>query len=131
MFLHTDIFDSFLAKLKTKADALKIGDPLLEETDMGSIINKKQFTKVCGYVEDGLKRKAEPAPFDPSFREQQVEYRFDRKGRDDQNAPARSQGRDAEKTAARVEHRPPLLPGRDADVQRDAPIDPAPRAAVP
>lgn len=57
MFLHADIFDSFLAKLKTKAAALKIGDPLLEETDMGSIINKKQFSKVCGYVEDGLKRK--------------------------------------------------------------------------
>jgi hypothetical protein len=29
----------------------------LEATDIGSIINNKQFTKVCGYVEDGLKRK--------------------------------------------------------------------------
>ena len=57
MFLHADIFDSFLAKLKVKAEALKIGDPLVEETDIGSIINNKQFTKVCGYLEDGLKRK--------------------------------------------------------------------------
>ncbi len=57
MFLHADIFDSFLAKLKKKAEALKIGDPLDEATDVGSIINKKQFTKVCGYLEDGLKRK--------------------------------------------------------------------------
>ncbi|HEX4111814.1 MAG TPA: aldehyde dehydrogenase family protein [Stellaceae bacterium] len=57
MFLHADIFDSFLAKLKVKAEKLKIGDPLVEETDVGSIINKKQFTKVCGYLEDGLKRK--------------------------------------------------------------------------
>lgn len=57
MFLHADIFDSFLAKLKKKAEALKIGDPLDEATDVGSIINKKQFTKVCGYLEDGMKRK--------------------------------------------------------------------------
>jgi betaine-aldehyde dehydrogenase len=57
MFLHADIFDSFLAKLKTKTEKLKIGDPLVEETDIGSIINNKQFTKVCGYLEDGLKRK--------------------------------------------------------------------------
>jgi betaine-aldehyde dehydrogenase len=57
LFLHADIFDSFLDKLKTKTEAMKLGDPLDEETDIGAIINNKQFTKVCGYVEDGLKRK--------------------------------------------------------------------------
>src|SRR5271155_150817 len=57
LFLHADIFDSFLDKLRTKTQALKLGDPLDEDTDIGSIINNKQFTKVCGYVEDGLKRK--------------------------------------------------------------------------
>jgi len=57
LFLHADIFDSFLDKLRTKTQALKLGDPLDEATDIGSIINNKQFTKVCGYVEDGLKRK--------------------------------------------------------------------------
>src|ERR1700689_3301206 len=57
LFLHRDIFDSFLDRLRTKTQALKLGDPLDEATDIGSIINNKQFTKVCGYVEDGLKRK--------------------------------------------------------------------------
>jgi acyl-CoA reductase-like NAD-dependent aldehyde dehydrogenase len=57
LFLHADIFDSFLDKLRTKTQALKLGDPLDEATDIGSIINEKQFTKVCGYVEEGLKRK--------------------------------------------------------------------------
>ncbi|MGH7115883.1 MAG: aldehyde dehydrogenase family protein [Stellaceae bacterium] len=57
LFLHADIFDSFLDKLRAKTQALKLGDPLDEATDIGSIINEKQFTKVCGYVEDGLKRK--------------------------------------------------------------------------
>ncbi len=56
LFLHADIFDSFLDKLKVKTQALKLGDPLDEATDIGAIINNKQFTKVCGYVEDGLKR---------------------------------------------------------------------------
>ncbi len=57
LFLHADIFDSFLDKLKSKTQALRIGDPLDEASDIGSIINQKQFSKVCGYVEDGLNRK--------------------------------------------------------------------------
>jgi acyl-CoA reductase-like NAD-dependent aldehyde dehydrogenase len=57
LFLHADIFDSFLDKLRMKTQALKLGDPLDEATDIGSIINEKQFTKVCSYVEEGLKRK--------------------------------------------------------------------------
>ena len=56
MFLHEDIFNSFLKKLEKKTTALKIGDPLDEKTDIGTIINNKQFTKVCKYVDEGLKR---------------------------------------------------------------------------
>ena len=56
LFLHEDIFDSFLGKLEKKTSALKIGDPLDEATDIGTIINNKQFTKVCKYVDEGLKR---------------------------------------------------------------------------
>ena len=57
LFLHHEIFDSFLDKLTTKTQALKLGDPLDEATDIGAIINEKQFRKVCGYVEEGLQRK--------------------------------------------------------------------------
>jgi acyl-CoA reductase-like NAD-dependent aldehyde dehydrogenase len=57
LFLHQDIFDSFLDKLTAKTQALKLGDPLDEASDIGSIINEKQFRKVCGYVDEGLKRK--------------------------------------------------------------------------
>ena len=56
LFLHEDIFDSFLSKLEKKTTALKLGDPLDEATDIGTIINNKQFTKVCKYVDEGLKR---------------------------------------------------------------------------
>jgi acyl-CoA reductase-like NAD-dependent aldehyde dehydrogenase len=57
LFLHADIFESFLDKLQTRTEAFKIGDPLDETSDIGAIINEKQFRKVCGYVDDGLNRK--------------------------------------------------------------------------
>jgi acyl-CoA reductase-like NAD-dependent aldehyde dehydrogenase len=57
LFLHQDVFDSFLDKLTAKTQALKLGDPLDEATDIGCIINEKQFRKVCNYVDEGLKRK--------------------------------------------------------------------------
>jgi acyl-CoA reductase-like NAD-dependent aldehyde dehydrogenase len=52
-----DIFDSFLDKLTAKTQALKLGDPLDEATDIGTIINEKRLRKVCDYVDEGLKRK--------------------------------------------------------------------------
>lgn len=57
LFLHADIFDGFLDRLRAKTQALKLGDPLEEDTDIGAIINDKQFRKVCGYVAEGLNRK--------------------------------------------------------------------------
>lgn len=63
LFLHEDIFDSFLDKLEKKVMKLKIGNPLDEETDMGSIINKKQFDKVCTYIDEGLKTKSSKLVF--------------------------------------------------------------------
>jgi betaine-aldehyde dehydrogenase len=56
LFLHAQIFDDFLAKLAEKTRKLTIGDPLDEVSDVGAIINEKQFKKVCGYVEDGMKQ---------------------------------------------------------------------------
>ena len=57
LFLHRAVFESFLDKLVARTARLVIGDPLDEATDIGSIINAKQFDKVCGYVQDGLDRK--------------------------------------------------------------------------
>lgn len=54
LFLHDSIYDSFLDKLKSRAEALKIGDPMDEQTEMGAIISNKQFRRVCDYVESGL-----------------------------------------------------------------------------
>jgi acyl-CoA reductase-like NAD-dependent aldehyde dehydrogenase len=56
LFLHRSIFDSFLATLSSKLTKLKIGNPLDEATDMGAIINRKQFERVCSYIDDGLRQ---------------------------------------------------------------------------
>jgi acyl-CoA reductase-like NAD-dependent aldehyde dehydrogenase len=56
LFLHADIFDDFIAALAAKTAKLRIGDPLDEATDVGAIINEKQFNKVCGYIEDGMRQ---------------------------------------------------------------------------
>jgi len=56
LFLHRSIFDGFLARLAAKVATLKLGDPLDEATDIGTIINAKQFSRVCGYVREGLAR---------------------------------------------------------------------------
>jgi len=57
LFLHASIFESFMEKLARKLRSLKIGDPLDEATDIGAIINRSQFEKVCAYVQDGLEQK--------------------------------------------------------------------------
>ena len=57
LFLHKSVYENFLEKLKAKLSSLKIGDPLDEATDMGAIINRKQFERVCGYIEDGMAQK--------------------------------------------------------------------------
>lgn len=54
LYLHQDIFDSFLAKLTDKLVQLKIGDPLDEESDIGAIVSQKQYDTVCRYIQSGL-----------------------------------------------------------------------------
>ena len=54
LYLHQDIYESFLAKLTAKLGELKIGDPLDESTDIGAIVSRKQYDSVCRYIQSGL-----------------------------------------------------------------------------
>lgn len=56
LFVHHKLYDSVLEKLVKATSQLKVGDPLSEESDVGAIINERQFRKVCGYIEDGMKQ---------------------------------------------------------------------------
>ncbi|HWK45715.1 MAG TPA: aldehyde dehydrogenase family protein [Stellaceae bacterium] len=50
IFVHASLHDAFVAKLKAQVDAMKMGDPLDEETDIGTIISPEQFAKVKSYI---------------------------------------------------------------------------------
>ncbi len=53
MFVHEDIHDAFVERLIARVNALKMGDPLDEATDIGTIISKGQYETVKRYVELG------------------------------------------------------------------------------
>ncbi len=59
LFLHADIYDRFLEDLVARVKAMRVGDPLDEDSDMGPINNKGQYEKVLHYIavgkEDGGK----------------------------------------------------------------------------
>ena len=57
LFVHTSIYDSFMDKLASKLGKMKVGDPLDEASDMGAIVSRQQFEKVCGYIAEGTKQQ--------------------------------------------------------------------------
>jgi acyl-CoA reductase-like NAD-dependent aldehyde dehydrogenase len=59
IFVHDSIHDSFVAALKAKVDAMVMGDPLDEKTDIGTIISTGQFERVQSYI--GLGRDTKGA----------------------------------------------------------------------
>lgn len=53
IFVHSSIHDEFVSRLKAKVDAMVMGDPLDEATDIGTIVSPGQFEKVKAYIEHG------------------------------------------------------------------------------
>lgn len=51
VYVHRSIFENFVAALKAKAEALKIGWPTDEDTDMGPVISHEHQQKVLSYYE--------------------------------------------------------------------------------
>ncbi|BBG03804.1 MULTISPECIES: aldehyde dehydrogenase family protein [Pseudonocardia] len=56
LFVHRSIVDSFVEKVTGHLAKLKVGDPLDEATDMGAVVNQKQFDRVCSFIDEGLAR---------------------------------------------------------------------------
>jgi len=50
IYVHDDIFEDFQTRLTAELEKLKIGDPLDEETDIGTIISPRQAAVIAGYV---------------------------------------------------------------------------------
>jgi acyl-CoA reductase-like NAD-dependent aldehyde dehydrogenase len=52
--VHRDIYNEFVDKLAAKANAIRIGDPGLMETQLGPVISEKQRNRVLSYVKYGI-----------------------------------------------------------------------------
>ncbi|HYD64323.1 aldehyde dehydrogenase family protein [Azospirillum sp.] len=50
IFVHDSIHDVFVEKLKEKVNAMKMGDPLDESTDIGTIVSRQQMDRVQSYI---------------------------------------------------------------------------------
>jgi len=61
IYVERPIFDRFVAALAAKVDAMVMGDPLDEKTDIGTIISAGQFEKVRGFIEEGRATKGATA----------------------------------------------------------------------
>ncbi|WP_325894747.1 betaine-aldehyde dehydrogenase [Grimontia sp. NTOU-MAR1] len=53
VFVHDDIYDTFLEKLKARTEQLVVGDPNDPETQIGALISKDHLSKVLGFIEKG------------------------------------------------------------------------------
>ena len=73
IYVERPIFDRFIEALAAKVDAMVMGDPLDEATDIGTIISTDQFDKVSGFIAEGMAtpgatgRPASAMPTDPTL----------------------------------------------------------------
>jgi acyl-CoA reductase-like NAD-dependent aldehyde dehydrogenase len=58
VFAHRSIYDELLERVVARARSIKVGDPLLEATELGPLAFPDQRDKVAGYVELGVKEGA-------------------------------------------------------------------------
>ena len=57
-FVHERVFDAFADRLTSAAEALKVGDPLSLETEIGPLIHNRRLMAVDGLVRDAVKAGA-------------------------------------------------------------------------
>jgi acyl-CoA reductase-like NAD-dependent aldehyde dehydrogenase len=73
IYVHERVFDAFAEALATRVDAMVMGDPLDEKTDIGTIISRDQFDKVSGFIAEGratagaVARACSAMPTDPKL----------------------------------------------------------------
>jgi acyl-CoA reductase-like NAD-dependent aldehyde dehydrogenase len=74
IFVERPIYEKFVAEMAKRVDAMVMGDPLDEKTDIGTIISPEQFGKVRGFIDEGEKtagatgRACSAMPKDPALK---------------------------------------------------------------
>ncbi|XP_053325277.1 4-trimethylaminobutyraldehyde dehydrogenase isoform X2 [Spea bombifrons] len=59
VFVHRDILEKFTETVVKKVKKIKIGDPLLEDTRMGPLINRPHMEKVLGFLKTAREQGAQ------------------------------------------------------------------------
>jgi acyl-CoA reductase-like NAD-dependent aldehyde dehydrogenase len=58
LFLHRDLHDEFIEKLRNRVRQIKIGMPIDPATEMGCLVSRQQYEKVLKYIELGHEQGA-------------------------------------------------------------------------
>ena len=58
LFVHREIHRDFVDRLASSMEALRVGDPLDEDTDVGPVAFREHFERVLGFVEAGKQEGA-------------------------------------------------------------------------
>jgi aldehyde dehydrogenase (NAD+) len=58
LFVERNIYDEFVERVVQYGNELKVGDPLLSDTDLGPVVSEEQMAKVLGYVASGTEEGA-------------------------------------------------------------------------
>jgi acyl-CoA reductase-like NAD-dependent aldehyde dehydrogenase len=53
LLVHEKVYDTFVGELARRANAMKVGDPLDPESEMGCQISRTQMEKILAYIESG------------------------------------------------------------------------------
>ncbi len=61
ILVEKSVHDDFVQSLLDSTAAMKLGDPLEEETQMGPVVSQEQMDRVTGYIEIGKSEGAEVA----------------------------------------------------------------------
>lgn len=58
IFIHEGVYDEFKKKFLAKLKTIKVGDPRLEETDIGGIIDQKNRDRLQDWIDDAIAKWA-------------------------------------------------------------------------
>ncbi|EMD41319.1 hypothetical protein CERSUDRAFT_120461 [Gelatoporia subvermispora B] len=58
IYVHENIYDTFLQKFTEKSMSLKVGDPFGQDTFQGPQVSERQFKRVMDYIESGKQEGA-------------------------------------------------------------------------
>lgn len=58
LFVHKSVWDDLMPLAAEKAAAMKIGDALDEDSDIGAVVNEERYSEICAYVAEAEEQGA-------------------------------------------------------------------------